>query len=274
MNGMYGNPAMRRWARKSARGEMAVEVTPATYKGVTLKSALLILLTIGVAVITEVILWRTVYNVLAGEMTGDQLMTGIVIGLAILGVAAVVMAVGSIIMFFNVRAAAFVGPLYSVTQGLFLGVMAGMLNLVLPGVSLAALLGTGIVFSVCLILYKSLGVRISNRFALGLLIAVISFLLVELICAPIVYFISAATDNPLVLLGAQAGMALFCVIFGSITVFMDIQNIDYMVQAGADKKYEWILAYCLTTGLVYLYVQILDLLIRLLALFGASKSKN
>lgn len=271
MYGRYGNPYMRRWVRCQNRGEMAVERDAATYKGVTGKSVYFVLLTIVVAIVTEVALCLTVYKFAAGEIAGDTLARMITIGVVLVGVAGVAMIIGSIVLIFNPGAAKVVGTIYCLTQGVFLGTIAGVVNVFAPGVSLAALLGTGIVFSVCLLLYKALGVRISNRFALGLVIGVISFALVEMICVPVVYFVAASTDNLAMLLGVQAGVALFCIIFATITVFWDIQNIDYMVQAGADKKYEWILAFSLTTSLIYLYMEILELLLRIVALFAVSK---
>ncbi len=273
MYSRYGNPYMRRWTRMAARGQTLSQGECATYKGVTRKSVLLVLLTIGIAIVTEIALWFTLFKVVSGDISAEQLTQIIVIGVAIAGVAGVVMMVSSIVLLFNVDAAKFVGILYAVMQGVFLGTAAAALNLVLPGVSLAALIATGIVFAMCLFLYNVLKVRVSSRFLLGLIIALCSFLLVELICVPILYFVAMQSGNVALILGVQAGVALFCVVFATITVFCDIQNIDYMVQMGADKKYEWILAFSLTTSLVYLYVQILELLFRIISLFAISKNK-
>ncbi len=273
MYSRYGNPYMRRWVRSQNRGEMVVEQEAATYKGVTGKSVFLVLLTIGIAIVTEVALWLTLYNVAAGNLEPDKLFRVITVGAVLAGVAGVAMFIGAIVLIFNPAAAKVVGSLYCVMQGVFLGAIAGMLNLYVPGVSLAALLGTGIVFSACLLFYKTLGARISSRFALGLVIAMLCFVLVEIICVPIVYLLAASAGNVALLLGVQAGIAFFCVIFATITVFWDIQNIDYMVQVGADKKYEWILAFSLTTSLIYLYMEILELLLRIIMLVGISKNK-
>lgn len=51
----------------------------------------------------------------------------------------------------------------------------------------------------------------------------------------------------------------------------DMQNIDYLVKSGADKKYEWNVAFSLVTTLIYLYVEMLELLLRLVMLFGKNK---
>ncbi len=269
----YGNPYMRRWTRMQSRGGMAVETTPSTYKGVVGKSIFMVLLTIGIAIVTEVALWLTIFKVAEGEVSADFLLSSLIILLIGAGVAGVVMLVGSIVMLFSPASAKVFGPIYCVCQGVFLGFMAGFMNIFLPGVSLAALLGTGIVFAMCLVLYKVLKVRIGNRFALGLVIGLISFLLVELICVPILYLVAEQTGNVLLILAVQAGVSFFCVLFATITVFWDIQNIDEMVRVGADKSFEWVLAFSLTSSLIYLYVEILELLVRLLALFTVKKDK-
>lgn len=269
----YGNPYMRHWTRAQRKGKLAVETEAATYKGVTGKSVFLVLLTIGIAIVTEIALWLTLFNVAAGNIDADELLRLLTITLVIAGVAGVVMFVGSIVLLFNANAAKVVGPLYCVMQGLFLGTLAGFLNLFMPGVSLAALLGTGIVFAVCLVFYKLLNARISGRFALGLVIGVISFVLVEIVCLPVVYFVAAQNGNFALVAGVQAAVAFFCVLFGAITVFWDIQNIDAMVTIGADKRFEWVLAFSLTTSLIYLYVEFLELIVRIVALFSATKNK-
>ncbi len=262
---------MRRWTRLQRRGGMAVEQNAATYRGVTGKSIFLVVLTIVVAIVTEVALWLTIFNVEAGNLQEETLYRLVLIGVVIAAVSGVAMIVGSIVLIFNPAAAKVIGPLYCLMQGVFLGAIAGFVNMFAPGVSLAALLGTGVVFAMCLLLYKGLGARISSRFALGMAIAAISFVLVELICVPVVWLVAAQSGNLALLLGVQAALAFFCVIFATVTVFWDIQNIDYMVQAGADKKFEWILAFSLTTSLIYLYMEILELLVRIFALFGNKK---
>ncbi len=55
-------------------------------------------------------------------------------------------------------------------------------------------------------------------------------------------------------------------------LFWDLQNIDYIVQSGADKKYEWNVAFSLVTTLIYMYVEILELLVRIMALFSRNKN--
>lgn len=278
MYSRFGNPYMRRWTRVQSRGGMAVAAEPATYKGITWKSVFLVLLTIGVAVATEFALWATLYGVASGAISGESVISGIVIGLIIAGVAGVVMLVGSIVMIFNPEIAKWFGPLYCVMQGVFLGAFAAMLNIVMPGVSLAALLGTGVVFAVCLVFYKLLGVRIKSRFMLGLVIAAIGIFAVEALMVPIVFVLSAVgwlgDVGITTVLAVQAIIALFCVFFATFTVFFDIQNIDMMVQMGADKKFEWVLAFSLTTGLIYLYMEILELIVRVVALLAISKGRN
>ena len=70
----------------------------------------------------------------------------------------------------------------------------------------------------------------------------------------------------------QLGISAVCIIWATIMLTWDLQNIDILVQSGADKKYEWNVAFSLVTTLVYLYVEILELILRLLMLFQRNKN--
>ena len=103
-----------------------------------------------------------------------------------------------------------------------------------------------------------------------LTLSLLCFVLVELIMLPIMLF-TQVEGMYTALIWIQAIATFICIIFASITIIYDLQSIDYMVQGGADRKYEWPVAFSLTTSLVYLYLQILQLLMRFLALFSSKK---
>ena len=101
------------------------------------------------------------------------------------------------------------------------------------------------------------------------MIAFFSILAVQL-----VMFILSLTGifNYTAYLWIQLIASALCIIWATVMLTWDLQNIDYLVQSGADKKYEWNLAFSLVTTLVYLYLEILELLLRLVALFGNKKN--
>lgn len=105
----------------------------------------------------------------------------------------------------------------------------------------------------------------------GLMVAFFSLVIVELVMWMLTAFnvINYASST---LWWIQLAISAVCVIWATIMLTWDLQNIDILVQSGADKKYEWNVAFSLVTTLVYLYLEILELLLRLVMLFGNKKN--
>lgn len=275
----FSNPSVRRWVKKSDEGaltthnpttdstEVVVEQPTATYRGVVGKTMLLIALTLLSAV---AIMFATRYTIFA-IADGAEITEGAVTGFLIaVGVAVVLMIVCSIGIAVSPKLAKVFGPIYAIIQGAFLGIVAAFIDMIFPFVTVAAVLGTLIVFVVCLLTYRLIGVRIKSNFMRVLTISLMCFVLVEIIIVPIMLFANIG-DGFMVLLVAQAIVSFICIIFASITIVYDLQNIDRVVQGNADKVYEWPVAFSLVTSLIYLYMQILQLLLRIIALFSSKK---
>ena len=105
----------------------------------------------------------------------------------------------------------------------------------------------------------------------GLMVAFFSLLIVELVMWMLTAFGVISYESS-TLWWIQLAISAICVIWATIMLTWDLQNIDYLVQSGADKKYEWNVAFSLVTTLVYLYLEILELLLRLVMLFGNKKN--
>lgn len=258
-----GNPSVRRWVSKSQRGELSVEIEPATYKGVYGKAVLFGLLTIISAVITELVVYMMLKQDLASAIIGVS------VGIVACTIPLVIM---SLVIAFVPSAAKVLGIIYSILQGGLLGCLALFVDIFMPGISIAALLGTAIVFLISLAVNKLLEVKISSKFIRGVMVVFFSLIIVELLMWMLTAF-GVFTYESSAIWWIQLAVSAVCVIWATIMLTWDLQNIDYLVQSGADKKYEWNLAFSLITTLVYLYVEILELLIRLVALFGNNKNK-
>ena len=257
-----GNPSLRRWVSKSQRGELET-FEPATYKGVYGKSAIFGLLTLIAAIATEF----TVYYLMQNDL--PSALIGVGIGTAVCSIVLLVM---SLVIMFVPSSVKVLGMIYSVLQGDLLGCLALFGDiLAVPGISLAALLGTAIVFLISLAVNKLLEVKISSRFMRGLMVAFFSLLIVELVMWMLTAFGVISYESS-TLWWIQLAISAICVIWATIMLTWDLQNIDYLVQSGADKKYEWNVAFSLVTTLVYLYLEILELLLRLVMLFGNKKN--
>ncbi len=258
-----GNPSVRRWVSKSQRGEIGMEIQPATYKGVYGKATLFALLTIVSAIATELIM---LWAINSGKITEALITVGIATAVCF-----VPLLIMSFVIAFVPTSAKVLGFVYAVLQGGLLGLLALFVDMFYPGIAFAAFLGTAIVFLISLAVNRLLEVKISSKFMRVLMIVFFSMILVELIFWVISLFLPNLF-NFTAYLWVQLAVSAVCVIWATIMLTWDLQNIDYLVKSGADKKYEWSVAFSLVTTLVYLYVEILELLLRLVMIFGRNKN--
>lgn len=254
-----GNPALRSWVRKSSSGVLGVEDKAATYGGIYLKSAIFAILTIIAAVATEV---GVLYAI--GSEHYEFL---VYIGIAALA-SSVVLLVLALIIAFVPTTAKVLGVIYSLLQGAVLGLYASLIDIFVPGIAFAAFLATAAVFIVSLIVNKLTRVRISSGFMRGLMVAFFSLLIIQLVMFLLSLF---GVFNYAAYFWVQFIVCALSIVWATVMLFWDLQNIDYMVQTGADKKYEWNVAFSLVTTLIYMYIEILELLLRLAALFSKNK---
>ncbi len=254
-----GNPAVRRYAKKAYNGELEAFDKRATYGGVYLKAALYAGLTIIAAVLTELLVLHFIFT-----ENVDAL-----IGLGIASVAcAVPMLIISLVIVFVPSTVKVLGCIYAVIQGGLLGLLATFVDMFFPGIAFAAFLGTAIVFLVAIVVNSVFKVRISSKFVRGLMVALISLIVVQLVMFMMSLF---GVFNYVQYMWVQITISALCIIWATVMLFWDLSNIDYIVDVGADKRYEWNVAFSLVTTLIYLYVEILELLVRIAALFSRSK---
>lgn len=256
------NPSMRRAFTRAQNGEMAVETRPATYGGIALKSVYYAAITVIAAVVAVVLFQYAV------EVESEKILTILLIAAA---VSAIAMVVFSLIIMFAPSTVLVVGTLYSLCQGILLGMVVLLIDTVFPGIALAAVLGTVIVFLVSIVMNKFLSARVTNSLLRVCFIGFISLILVEL-GVVIVGLITASATLFQIDFWLQFAITAFCVFYASVMLMWDLQTANDIVQAGADKRYEWTVAFSLVTTLVYLYIEILELLIRLAMIFGRNKN--
>ena len=256
------NPSMRRALARTQNGELAVQASPATYGGIAWKSIYYAGITIVAAIASALLI---VYAALTDN--ADALVTLLISA----GVAAVAMLIFSIIIMFAPNTVQVVGTLYSLCQGFLLGMVSLLLNLVLPGVGYAAILGTAIVFLISVVMNKFLNTRIKSSFLQVMMISFISLIVVELIVT-IGLMATGSESLFTAYFWIQLAITAFCVFYAAVMLMWDLQTANDIVQMGADKRYEWNVAFALVTTLVYLYIEILELLARLALIFGRNKN--
>lgn len=164
-------------------------------------------------------------------------------------------------MFFP-KTAGVLGIIYCVLEGLVMGVISALFDLLLPGIAIMAFIGTCIVFLVSLLVFNLLGQKLSGNFVKFVLISFISIILLEglgYILSLFVPAFEAVMSNIWVQLAISAVMILWA----SFMILVDLNNMKRLVEYNADKKYEWLAAFSLVTTLIWLYLEILELLAKI-----------
>ena len=154
---------------------------------------------------------------------------------------------------------------YSATQGFFLGAFTWVLELSYPGVAVQAVTATLVVFGTVLALFKSGKVRATPKLNKMFFTALIAYLVFSLLNFGLVMF----TD--IGMFGMRAGwlgvaIGAFAILLATYSLVLDFTNIEGAVNAGVEQKYGWSAAFGLTVSLVWLYIEILRVIVILRAM--------
>lgn len=149
---------------------------------------------------------------------------------------------------------------YSATQGFFLGAFTYVLELAYPGVAFQAVTATLVVFGTVLALFKSGKIRATPKLNKMFFTALIAYLVFSLLNFGLVMF----TD--IGMFGMRAGwlgvaIGAFAILLATYCLVLDFTNIQEGVEAGVAQKYGWAAAFGLTVSLVWLYIEILRVIV-------------
>ncbi|HIT44457.1 TPA: Bax inhibitor-1/YccA family protein [Candidatus Avacholeplasma faecigallinarum] len=229
-------------------GEAIYDVEHATYKGICIKTFCLLLITTIVALFTGLYLPTIIA---AGNFNAFYIM---------LIVASVIGFISAMVGRMSDRKAKYASVIYSACEGLFLGALTAICESMFPGVSVIAIFSTLIIFAVMLTLFATGILRVGDKFrkfcfAFGL--GAIALILVTTISS---FFLDYSTY-----LSVLIFVEFFLLVYGVITLSLNFQEAQMVVQLGASKNSEWSVALGLMISIVYIYVEILRLLVLLLA---------
>lgn len=149
---------------------------------------------------------------------------------------------------------------YSATQGFFLGAFTWILEMQFPGVAFQAVTATLVVFGTVLALFKSGKVRATPKLNKMFFTALIAYFVFSMINFGLVLF----TD--IGMFGMRAGwlgvaIGAFAILLATYSLVLDFTNIQEGVEAGVAQKYGWAAAFGLTVSLVWLYIEILRVIV-------------
>ncbi len=150
-------------------------------------------------------------------------------------------------------------PIYALLEGLVLGGLSAMLELRFPGIAIQAVSLTFGTLFVLLLAYRSGWIQVTQRFRLGVIAAtggIFVFYMIEMILG--FFGIQFASVNGGGIIGI--GFSLVVVAIAALNLVLDFDFIEQGVQFGAPRYMEWYGAFGIMVTLVWLYLEILNLL--------------
>ena len=202
--------------------------------------------------------------VVSAAYTWTLALQGFVDKVNILGtIGAIAALVAVIIMnFVRGKASGVLATIYSIGEGLFLGMVSVMFQKVYPGIVLQAVIATFSVMFVMLALFKLEIIKCGERFKAFYMTALLSVLLIYAIQFVASWF---GRSIPQIFTSSPIGIGFSLIVIGiaSLGFIMDFDFIKQGENRLAPKYYEWIGATGLMTSIVWVYVEILQLLAKL-----------
>ena len=265
----HSNPVLSRLSRVTER----TDGDTATYAGIASKTAFFLLITL-VGVVAQLVAkvlfasapaWQTitVYDNFALTLTKPEAM--------IVGVISVVGLIAELVGIFLRKTVPVSGTIYAASQGY---VISFLVFNVLSGyeyLGLEALLLTVAVVLVMSWLYTSGRIRDNKKYRTVLLtlfvgsIAVGLFSMIGFVIPFTRPYVLAILQNS----GLSIALDVIGVVIAALFLISDFSMIEDCVELGYPKEYEWSAAFGLVFTVIWVYLKILDLLMRF-----AGKSKN
>ena len=169
-----------------------------------------------------------------------------------------------LITIFNKRAAPYTVPIYCLLEGGLLGGISAWADVMYPGIANQAICLTFGILAALLMLYKSKLIAVTDNFRLGIFAATFGIFIVYMlnILLSSLFEISFAeslfsNDLPGIL------FSVFVVGIASLNLVLDFDFIEQRANQGAPKYMEWYGAFGLMITLIWLYIEILNLLMKL-----------
>ena len=231
----YNNMVFRRMHSNAATGTYDV----ATYKGIALKTIFFLALTVLGAVggILLAITNPTIYYAL----------------LAVGGIATFIFAIISML---SVRACKVTGTLYCLFEGLSIGLVSLLCATILEGSVTIAILSTITVFAVVTLLFVSNIVKVNSGFVKFLMIFAISYMVTVLL-----FSILSFTKTFELNFGITLLLSAVSTFIATLYLFFDLEQIRQTVEGNYPKEYEWMASFGISFTLIWLYVEILRLVV-------------
>jgi uncharacterized YccA/Bax inhibitor family protein len=204
-------------------------------------------------------------GVLVGGVIGWMLLTNMAktatsLGplVAVTGIAAIAALVIGLVNQMKAKASPTLSIVYAVIEGFLLGVISAMFELIYSGIVLQAILGTAIVFGVCLALNRSGKFRTTPKMRKVMYTAgwaFVGFALVNWIISMVSGGAFNMRTGWIGLLVGVIGIAI-----GAFYLITDFEDIESAIRGGAPAEFSWRCAFGLTLSIIWIYVEMIRLI--------------
>lgn len=215
-----------------------------TVSGTINKSFLMLILLIASAAITWIM-----------TMSGQNPMA-LTIGGAIVGFVLVLISV------FKPQYSGYLAPGYAIFEGLFIGGISAIFEVMYPGIVIQAVSCTFVTFMVCFGLYKYGIVKVNEKFrsvVIAATLAIATYYLISWLLSLFTSFQPIHYGNSMI----SIGISVFVIVIAALNLFLDFDQIEKGVESKLPKYMEWYGAMGLMITLVWLYIEFLRLLSKL-----------
>jgi uncharacterized YccA/Bax inhibitor family protein len=150
--------------------------------------------------------------------------------------------------------------LFAVLEGFAIGMISRFYEDQYSGIVLQALLGTGVIFVVMLVLYRSRRLRATprmRRVVYSTLMGVVALGLIDLVIR-----LTTGSQLPIINSSGPWGIlfSLAVLVVASLQFILDFDFIEQAINAGAPRSEAWRAAYGLLIGFIWVYLELLRLL--------------
>ncbi len=218
-----------------------------TLQGTVTKTGLLLLILVAAGAFT----WGQTYQASSQASVAPWIIGGLIGGL-----------IFGLVTAFKPSAAPYTAPIYAACEGLFLGAISAIFEMMYEGIVVQAVGLTFGTLAALLIAYTSRIIKPTENFKLGIVAATGGIMLLYLASFILGFFNMGIpmihSSGPI-----GIGFSVVVVIIAALNLVLDFDFIETGAERGAPKYMEWYGAFGLLVTLVWLYIEILRLLAKL-----------
>ena len=246
-NPALGQNTFSSFAQSQYGGNLVDASARMTLSGTVNKTGILLLCAVATAAWT----WNSFMQTHELSMAGPAVMIGAIGGF-----------IFAMITVFKKTWAPVTAPIYALLEGLVLGGLSAVFELRYPGIAMEAVGLTFATLFVLLLAYKSGLIKVTQKFRLGVVAAtggIMIFYFVEILLGFFgIRFAAINGSGPIGII-----VSLFIVAIAALNLVLDFDFVEQGVAYGVPKYMEWYAAFGIIVTLVWLYLEILNLLAKM-----------